>query len=399
MSFLHKKLIAKLLLFETGILAIGLLIWNFIPDYSWAGIIAIAILNMAFFFFIVTHPLNRILKEFKALLTGKRYNRIYTKKVDEIGVIAHFFNAITHSLERVSTDIKEHRRISSELNVAQKIQKDLLPQSNPDIQGLDIIAKTRPAAEIGGDSFDFITKGEQTFMYIGDVTGHGVPSGLVMMIVDTLLNTFADMVQTSHQLLTQANKYLKPRIQSTMFMTMIMLRWEHKTQKMFHTGAGHESLIHYKASDKTYDNIKCGGIALGMVPDNSKLIKEQEITFKQGDFIILYTDGIVEARNMEGEMFGTERLLEIIEKYTPKSTNAEDLFQRISTELTHFLGDHIQDDDMTLLVIRKGEKGTQEVIEEKETTKWETEEKEGEQKESLVDYEEQGVTESGLSTE
>ena len=130
--------------------------------------------------------------------------------MDEIGVIAHFFNAITHSLERVSTDIKDHRRISSELNVAQKIQQDLIPQSAPDIPGLDIIAKTRPAAEIGGDSFDFITKNDRTFMYIGDVTGHGVPSGLVMMIVDTLLHTFADMVENSHQLLVQVNKYLKP---------------------------------------------------------------------------------------------------------------------------------------------------------------------------------------------
>lgn len=399
MSWLRKKLLGKFLLIEAFVLAAGMGVWMLWPEYTWTALIGAGLINVAAFFLLVSYPLHLILREFKALLTGKRYNRIYTQKADEVGVISHFFNAITHSLERVSTDIKEHRRISSELNLAQKIQRDLLPQSNPDIPELDIIAKTRPAAEIGGDSFDFINKGDRTFMHIGDVTGHGVPSGLVMMIVDTLLNTFADMVQTSHQLLTQANKYLKPRIQSTMFMTMVMLRWEHVSKEMYYTGAGHETLVHYKAADKTYENLKCGGIALGMVPDNEKLIKEEKLNFQPGDMIILYSDGIVEARNMEGEMFGAERLLKIVEKQAPKTEHAEELFQRISSELTHFIGDHIQDDDMTLIVIRHGDKpATAETAETKDTTQWK-EGTEGEEKESLVDYEEETVKESGLSTD
>ena len=356
MKQIRKKLISKFILFELILIALGVGVTLLWPEYIWGVLGGIGLLNIGAFFFFITHPLKKILREFKALLTGKRYNRIYTKKMDEIGVIAHFFNAITHSLERVSTDIKDHRRISSELNVAQKIQQDLIPQSAPDIPGLDIIAKTRPAAEIGGDSFDFITKNDRTFMYIGDVTGHGVPSGLVMMIVDTLLHTFADMVENSHQLLVQVNKYLKPRIQSTMFMTMIMLQWIPQTKEMKFTGAGHETLIHYKALNKTVDNLKAGGIALGMIPDNEKLAQEQPLNFQEGDFIILYTDGITESRNTDGEMFGESKLVKIIEKNAPEAVSAEALFQRISTEVTHFIGDTIQQDDMTLLVIRHGEK-------------------------------------------
>ncbi|MBT5016990.1 PP2C family protein-serine/threonine phosphatase [Candidatus Peregrinibacteria bacterium] len=387
MKQLRKKILLKFILLELLWIALGAaanLLW---PVYIWGIFGGIAILTILTFFLLVSHPLNKILREFKALLTGKRYNRIYTKKMDEIGVIAHSFNAITQSLERVSTDIKDHRRISSELNIAQKIQQDLIPQSAPEIPHLDIIAKTRPAAEIGGDSFDFITKNDRTFMYIGDVTGHGVPSGLVMMIVDTLLHTFADMVENSQQLLTQVNKYLKPRIQSTMFMTMVMLQWIHETKEMKFTGAGHETIIHYKAMDNIVDNMKAGGIALGMVPDNEKLIKEQSIHFHEGDFIVLYTDGITESRNSEGEMFGEKKLVKIIEKNAEKSPSAEALFQRISTEVTHFIGDTIQQDDMTLLVIRHGAKPTTEA----QNTQWSEKEQE-----SLVDYEQEEVKESGL---
>ncbi|MFA6436259.1 MAG: SpoIIE family protein phosphatase, partial [Candidatus Gracilibacteria bacterium] len=318
----HKKLLWKFILFELILLGAGVGIWFFLKDYILHAFIGIFVLSITFFFIQISWPFNKILKEFKALLTGKQYRRIYTEKTDEIGVVAHFFNEITRSLERVSTDIKEHRRISSELNVAQKIQDDLLPKKAPPIKGLDIIARTKPAAEIGGDCFDFIKKGNQTFIYMGDVTGHGIPSGLVMMIVNTLIHTFADMVQDSKQLLVQVNKYLKPRIQRTMFMTMTMLRWDEENQQMFYTGAGHETILHYKKIDHSLENKAAGGIALGMVPNNEALLKEMPFPLSEGDFVILYSDGITEGKNDEGERFEIDRLIKIIEKQAPTAPTA-----------------------------------------------------------------------------
>ena len=356
MQWLHKKLLLKFLLLESILGGMGLWAWSLIPDYSWAIITMVATLSVIGFFYFVSHPFNKIIREFKALLTGKQYNKVYTNKIDEIGVIAHFFNEVTRSLERVSTDIKEHKRLSTELNVARKIQQDLLPLKAPEIPGLDIIAKTKSAAEIGGDAYNFLTKDNQTFMYVGDVTGHGVPSGLVMMIVDTLIHTLIDTCKNGHQLLSLTNKYLKPRIQTTMFMTMVMLRWEHATEQMHYTGAGHETLIHYKAAEGKVDNLKTGGIALGMVPDNSKILKEIPLEIKEGDFVILYSDGIVEAQTNEGERYSIDKLAALIETQAPKAKSADQLFQRISKEVLHFLGDFIQEDDMTLMVIRRGAK-------------------------------------------
>lgn len=350
---LHKKLFLKFLMLELFALFVGLGVTFMTESYVWIAPSLVVAISLIGFIEWVSHPLSLILKEVKALLTGKRYNRIYTEKVDEVGILAHFFNEVTHSLERVSTDIKEHRRISSELNIAQKIQKDLLPKAAPTIEGLDIVAKTKPAAEIGGDSFDFIQKNDQMFLYLGDVTGHGVPSGLVMMIVDTLIHTFSDMVSNSHQLLIQVNKYLKPRIQRTMFMTMIMLRWDRTQKAMFYTGAGHETLIHYKSLEGKVENLKSGGIALGMVPDNEKLTEEVDLPLYEGDFLILYSDGIVDAKNTQGERFGIDRLIKTVEKYAPKAKNAETLLNQVAATLTHFLGDFIQEDDMSLLILKR----------------------------------------------
>lgn len=393
---LRKKLLYKFVILELFALTLGLGVTYLTKAALWVAPALVIGISLLGFIEFVTYPLEVILREMKALLTGKRYNRIYTEKVDEVGILAHFFNEVTHSLERVSTDIKEHRRISSELNIAQKIQRDLLPKTAPKIAGLNIIAKTKPAAEIGGDSFDFITKNDQTFMYIGDVTGHGVPSGLVMMIVYTLIHTFSDMVENSQQLLIQVNKYLKPRIQRTMFMTMVMFRWNHRSQEMFYTGAGHETILHYKALEGKVENLKCGGIALGMVPDIEKLTKEVPLPLQQGDFLVLYSDGIVESKNAQGEMFGVPGLQKVVEKYAGKAPNAETLLTQIATTLTHFLGDFFQEDDMSLLVIHRSDTSV-EPGKVGATTEWNTDiETSGR---SLIDYDgKEAMKESGLES-
>lgn len=353
MHWLRKKLMRK---FVVEMLALGgasiLAVWKF-PDYALYIMGGLVLMAMVLFWRQVSHPLNKILWQFKALLTGKAYNRLYTEKIDEVGILAHFFNETTHSLERVTTDLKERRRLSSELNLARKIQQDLLPKTMPVLPGLKITAKTRPAAEIGGDAFDFLTRDGQTFFYLGDATGHGVPSGLIMMVANTLLTTFVDISKNTKDILVQTNKYLKPRIQKTMFMTLVMFRWVHATQELFYTGAGHETIIHYHAATGKCDNIPSGGIALAMLADNEKLMVEKSLKLEPGDFLVTYSDGIVEGRNPEGELYGIERLVALVEQEAPQAKDADDLFERISKNVLGFLGDFIQLDDMSLMVMQK----------------------------------------------
>lgn len=401
MIFLKKNLFKKFAFFEFLISVLGIGIFFGLEEFQ---LIKINLLNLIYFgggfllfslisfYSLVTRPFRKILREIKSLLTGKKYNRLYTKKIDEVGVITHFFNEVTHSLERVSTDIKEHRRISTELNIAQKIQRDLLPKETPEIPGLEVIAKTRPAVEIGGDSFDFINSPENTIFYIGDVTGHGVPAGLVMVMVDTLIHTFADLAKDAYEIIVKTNKYLKPRIQANMFMTMVMFRWHHPTSKMHYVGAGHEHILVYHTEEKTCEVIRSGGIAIGMVENIEKIVKENEIPLRKNDFLILYSDGIIDAKNPHGEMFTLERLRKIVEKFAPRNPSVEEMFNRISTEVTKFIEDQIQEDDMSLIVIKYPEKTE---VKAKEPTRWEI----GpppEAKESLVDYGKEEIKEIGI---
>ena len=303
------------------------------------------------YLFEIVRPFEVILKQIKNLLTGRKYNRIYTKRIDEIGTIAHFFNSVTEDLERISNQIKEGKRMLGELEIAAQIQKDILPLEAPHIPGLEIIAKTRPATELGGDNFDFITEKDNTYIYIGDVTGHGVPAALVMMIVHTLIHAFVEFYDNAFDVVAQTNRRLKTRIKSTMFMTMLMLRWNHVTQKMSYVGAGHEHLLIYRAGNGQCEVRATGGIALGMLADNRKIIKELDLPLEKDDVIILYTDGIAEGRNMAGEMYGLERLKKAVELYAPQY-GSEGIVFHVARDFSRYVQEHVQDDDVTLIAIR-----------------------------------------------
>jgi serine phosphatase RsbU (regulator of sigma subunit) len=339
--------VVSIILFRTNVkdISIGLFL---------GILLAILVLLLLLFLFDVVSPIARVAKQVNNLLTGNQYQRLEPTTIDEIGMFTHFFNEITRDLEKISYDIKERRRMSSELDIAAQIQKDVLPKQAPDSPGLDIVAKTRSAAEVGGDSFDFIPSndGNQTYIYIGDVTGHGVPSGLVMMMVDTIINSIISMgVYSSKDIIINTNKLLSPRINSRLFMTMVMLRWDAALQKMYYTGAGHEHILLYKAKTEKVEAFRSGGIALGMIPDNSKIAVEKEINLEIGDAIVLYSDGLTEAKNKIGQMFTVERMIASLQKhgYLPSS---ESIFDHITNDFANFVGEYVQIDDTTMIVIK-----------------------------------------------
>jgi serine phosphatase RsbU (regulator of sigma subunit) len=307
-----------------------------------------------FILFSFVMPIGRVAKQVRNLLTGKHYQRLKPTTVDEIGMFTHFFNEITTDLEKISYDVRERRRMSSELDIASQIQKDVLPKVAPDSPGLDIVAKTRSAAEVGGDSFDFLQSpdGNQTFIYIGDVTGHGVPAGLVMMMVDTIVTAMVSMgLASTKDVVVNTNTLLTPRISTRLFMTMVMLRWDAAQQKMFYTGGGHEHILVYRAKGENIESFKSGGIALGMIPDNSHIAAEQEIPVEIGDVIVLYTDGLTEAKSQTGEMYGVERMNASLKKhgYLPSS---ESIFNHLTQDFANFVQEYVQVDDTTMIVIK-----------------------------------------------
>ncbi len=373
MRFIRKSILKKALAFTFFFILFNAGVYYFIYYYLKLDEIPayILFLNNAFvvlvaysFFIHQIHiPLLKVYKQITLLLKGKEYHRIPPTRIDEIGVITHFYNQITQNVEKIYKDLQESNRISSEFDVVGNIQNDILPKSVKGVFGLDIVAKTKAAVEVGGDSFDFIKSDKNTFMYIGDVTGHGVPAGLIMMVVNTLIHVFAKEKKLSNEILTITNRFLAARvITESLFMTALMLRWDEHLQSMYYSGAGHEHILIYRAKEKKVESIRSGGIALGMVPDVATIIKENHIPLNLDDVILLYTDGITEAKNNTGEMYSLERLTGALKKYGYRS-NADNIFEKITEDFSNFVGEYIQKDDITLIVIKyTGEAASRETI-------------------------------------
>lgn len=367
MKFIRKSIIGKATLFLLlcwgmfyGLyLYLNSLFWTEVRlDFVFYAITLLLVLIYILFTLNVYRPLAKLAKQITNLLTGKIYRRISASTIDEVGVATHFFNEITQDLEKISYDVKERRRMSSELDIAATIQHDVLPKETPEIPGLNIVAKTRAAAEVGGDLFDFIPSadGSQVYIYIGDVTGHGVPSGLIMMMMEILVTSLIFKgVMNSQELVIQTNGLLYPRISSRLFMTSVVMRWDKVNQKMYYTGAGHEHILVYRHKTEEVEAIVSGGIALGMIPDVSKIAVEKEIALEIGDCIVLYSDGITEAKNQFGEMYTMPRLKESFQKngYKPY---AEGIFDSLTKDFSNFVGEYVQIDDTTMIVIKCVEK-------------------------------------------
>ncbi len=356
--YLHLLLLA---LIAAGAVYVAYSIYGY-ESFSWQVvlyIIAGEFVGILFIYYLnVVRPLSHILTQIKAVLTGRRYKKLLTRRSDEIGIIAHFFNEVTSSLEKVTDELQASKRVTGELETAGQLQKELIPEEPPAINGFDIAIKNRSAEELGGDNLDFIQVGTKTYFYIGDVTGHGVPAAIVMTMVNTLINSFAELYDTAYDIVVQTNRRLKKRIRATMFMSMLMLKWDATIKKMTYVGCGHEHIIIYRAATGQIDCEVSGGIALGMVPDNSKIVKEKELHLNTGDVLVLYTDGITEAKNMSGELFGLEKLKATIGLHAGQG-EAVTIIQNIAKDFSRYVEDHIQEDDVTLIVIKKLDEGAE----------------------------------------
>jgi sigma-B regulation protein RsbU (phosphoserine phosphatase) len=159
------------------------------------------------------------------------------------------------------------------------------------------------------------------------------------------------MSNDTKEWLTKTNLTLKPRVNGTMFMTTVALRWDPDLEKMFYTGAGHEHILIFRAYEGVCEAIASGGIALGMTDDISEIAKEKELNLKKDDVVVLYTDGIPEARNQSSEMFTLNRLKDAVTRNGKLGTAAQ-VFEGIAKDFRAFVGEEPQLDDITLIVMR-----------------------------------------------
>lgn len=302
----------------------------------------------------VTKSVKKLVTGAEGISRGDFATQVNIDSGDELGFLGKAFNKMAVDLG-ASVEAKVYKeRVTRELELATQIQQRLIPHDEkiPKFADLDISGGLIPASEIGGDIYDFIkVSDDRLLMYLGDVTGHGVPAGIVSSISNALFFGYADRDDIK-QVVVDVNRVLKAKTMPTMFLTLCFAQWQVSTKKFSYVNAGHEQIIHYKSGAQDTELMPAGGIALGMVPDVSKNLKIEEIDLKSGDFIVIYSDGIPESWRNEKEIYGMERLRAAVKKFGNLKT-AKEIKEAILADVKAFVNGYKQMDDITIVVVKR----------------------------------------------
>ncbi|MDQ3922671.1 MAG: SpoIIE family protein phosphatase [Actinomycetota bacterium] len=244
----------------------------------------------------------------------------------------------------------ERERIEQELLVAQRIQQASLPKEVPELEGWQISPLYQPAREVGGDFYDFHLLSEGRLgVVVGDASGKGVPAALVMATTCGMLQLAAQAVGSSspREVLAQVNETLFARIPANMFVTCFYAILAPKSATLSYANAGHDLPYLHRTSSEA-EELRARGMPLGLMPGMG--YEEKETTLQAGEAALFYSDGIVEAHNPKGEMFGFPRLRALVAEHG----RARSLEEALLEELYSFVGEGWeQEDDITLLTLRR----------------------------------------------
>lgn len=272
-------------------------------------------------------------------------------------VIRHVEHGELVRYDGILRDITERRRIEKALHnnevqllMAQKIQEHLLPKAAPDVPGYEIAGVLYPADFAAGDYYDFLPNGGTHLdVVIGDVTGHGFPSALIMSLTQVLLRLLADAHNEIPQILRHANSVLSRATDEYHFVTLLFGRLDLARREFLYASAGHPPGYLVNCEGEVTRHLESTSHPLGMFPDISFPTADR-VPLAPGDTLVLVTDGIEEARNNDDEYFGRARLAQVIRRH--RNQSARQIAEAVCRAAREFAGQAISDDDTTVVVIR-----------------------------------------------
>ena len=253
-------------------------------------------------------------------------------------------------LPALEQQMRERERVEQELRVARHIQQASLPKEVPELEGWEIAPRYRPAREVGGDFYDFHPLADgRVGLVVGDATGKGVPAALVMSTTCGMLQLAAQALDTSSpgEILKQVNEALLARISLNMFVTCFYAILEPESGTLTYANAGHD-LPCLRHGDGDAEELRARGMPLGLMPGMG--YEEKETILEVGESALFYSDGLVEAHDPKGEMFGFPRLRTLIAERGEEGSLGDFLLE----ELHSFVGEGWeQEDDITLLTLER----------------------------------------------
>ena len=281
---------------------------------------------------------------------------LFVMNIGGVSAIVFFLlRYFVHARERAMAALdEEHRRVRHSLSLAMEVQQNLLPKSNPRVEGLDIAGKSIYCDETGGDYYDFLEVGDpgagRIGVVVGDVADHGIPSALLMATVRALIRQRSSAFGKIEQVVSDVNRQLAYDVQDTgRFMTLFYAEIERPNNIIRWVNAGNEPAMLFDPAADTFSDLNgAGNLALGVFEDAQ--FSEAQQVIASGQIIAIATDGIWEARNPKGEMFGRQRIQRIIRRNASKT--AKDIQNAILNALKRFQKNVKIEDDLTLVIIK-----------------------------------------------
>jgi sigma-B regulation protein RsbU (phosphoserine phosphatase) len=256
---------------------------------------------------------------------------------------------------QIYRQLTEKKRLDHDIEVAREIQRILLPASAPQVEGFNCAALNIPAREVSGDYFDFIQVDEHRWgVAVADVSGKGVPASLIMAMCRSVLRSKAPGTTSPAQVLREVNRQLYPDIREDMFITMLYLVME-SSGKLTLARAGHEAALWCRDQFRHIEPIEAPGMALGIDPGEifDDVIQDVTVDLAPLDTVVVYTDGINEALDAEGNEFGQAQLVSVLQAAGPQSVDF--LVKTIVDRVQNFSSGHPQNDDITLAAVQRSE--------------------------------------------
>ena len=269
------------------------------------------------------------------------------KSISEQSAFA-LYNAIIYS------EANEKKRLDHDLAIARDIQRILLPAEAPIVNGFEISGMNVPARQVSGDYFDYIkVDDEHLGVAIADVSGKGIPASLIMAICRSVLRSQAIGNPSPADVLQKVNRQLYPDIKEDMFISMAYLVLDHVRGGVTLARAGHDAPLLYQQKSQTLTPLKTPGMVVGIDSGDvfDRLTTDVAVSLERNDCILLYTDGITEALDNEGNEFGLERTIGSVQSSAKEGAQA--IVTRLIDDLRNFVGSTPQNDDITMIAIRK----------------------------------------------
>jgi sigma-B regulation protein RsbU (phosphoserine phosphatase) len=292
-------------------------------------------------------PLREIIQVLKYVRSGNYERKVIVRSNDEIGYTGDVVN-------EMAAGLKERDQMRQSLFLAREVQQNLLPAANPKIKGLDIAGSSIYCDETGGDYYDFILNDSDQDapigIAIGDVSGHGISSALIMAAVRSSLRQRSFLPGSAAEIISDVNRQLVNDVEdSGQFVTMFYMKLDPIKMHLQYVRAGHDPAIFYDPDTDAFKELGGMGMALG-VDKNWKVKAHTITTLKNGQIIFLSTDGIWEARNLQGEMFGKKPIHDIIRNNS--TSGAKEILNAMTESLEIFQKEAKIEDDITLVIIK-----------------------------------------------